>query len=313
MTAVSAQENNTADLINVDTNECGLTSSAGAVEDNPPLSGADTPDLVINISSDNIKKYFIRETLKSNYSYATLFISEDLDDCGILKIKAKNVTINGNNHILKNTVFSIEADGVTLNNFTLNLTKKFEWTENSAIFMWRVNNVNIYNININYITPQDTTAYGIYSEGTKNRPNNNLKIINNTINFEGNNPSEGRDYAVNLENTPNCIFENNTVNAKLPLRTVAFAETTAYLYSEFVLVMGISKCDNSTFKNNIINCEVNKRPECHFPTLDAIFICDSKDCKFIDNQLTLTDFKSYKNQVNYLYALDIYRTDNLLV
>lgn len=173
--------------------------------------------------------------------------------------------------------------------------------------------MNIYNININYITPQDTTAYGIYSEGTKNRPNNNLKIINNTINFEGNNPSEGRDYAVNLENTPNCIFENNTVNAKLPLRTVAFAETTAYLYSEFVLVMGISKCDNSTFKNNIINCEVNKRPECHFPTLDAIFICDSKDCKFIDNQLTLTDFKSYKNQVNYLYALDIYRTDNLLV
>lgn len=310
MTAVSAQENNTADLINVDTNECGLTSSAGAVEDNPPLSEVKTPE-IINITSNNVGRYFTGGSLKSPHAYATLFISEDLKDLGVLTIKAKNVTINGNNHILTNTVFCISANGVTLTNITLNVTEEFEKNDYAAILIWKANNANIYNTNINYITPIDVNAYGIYSEGTKFRSNNNLKIINTTITFEGNNPSEGRDYAVSLEFSPNCIFENNTVNAKLPLRSVAFTGSTAYLFSEFVLAMGISECDNSTFKNNIINCEVNNKSECEFPTLDAVFICDSKNCKFIDNRLKLTDFKSYENQANYLYGLDIYRTDNL--
>ncbi|MFM5882511.1 right-handed parallel beta-helix repeat-containing protein [Methanobrevibacter gottschalkii] len=313
LTVVSAHDANATELISDNSNGTCIVSSAAVAEDNQILGEVDKPDLVVNITSDNIDDYFIRGRLKSIYAYATLCISEDIDDLGILTIKSNNVTINGNNHTLKNTVFSIEANGVTLNNITLNITEKFEDNENSAILIWRANNVNIYNTNINYIPPQDTTAYGIYSEGTKRSLNSNLKIINNTINFEGNNPSEGRDYAVCLEYSPNCIFENNTVNARLPLRTIAFDLTTAYLYSEFALAMGISNCNNSTFKGNIINCDVNERPECSFPTLDAIFICDSKDCEFIGNQLTLTDFKSYKNQPNYLYGLDIYRADNLLV
>ena len=230
-----------------------------------------------------------------------------------MTIKANNVTINGNNHTLKNTFFSIESSGVTLNNLTLCLNESDEDNDYAAIDLWRASGTTISNVNIDFNVPRDTSAYGIYSQGTEYSLINNLKIINTTININGNNRAEGRVYGIKMEYSPNAVLENNTINANLPLHTVAFMGTTANLDSEFVLAVGIANSDNLVFNSNVVNTNVNIRPECAYPTLDSIFICDSSDCNITNNVITLIDDITYKDEVNYLYALDGYRVDNLLI
>lgn len=316
LTSVSAHDDNVTDTILDLSNETASVSSLNTVNDastNQAVGEADVADLTINITNDNVDDYFVRGVLKSTYSDAKLFISEDMEDLGILTVRAKNVTIYGNNHTLKNTVFSIEADDVTLNNLVLNVTESFEDNDYAAVLLWHCDNTGIYNTVINYVAPLNADAYGIYSEGTKYRNNRNVRIANSTVNLIGNNPSSGRVYAIKLEYSPNTLFENNTVDALLPLRTVAFLDTTANLDSEFCLAVGISNCDNLSFNNNIINTNVNVRPECAYPTLDSVFICDSNNCNVTNNVITLIDDITYKDEANYLYALDVYRAKDLLV
>ena len=128
ISCVSAQENTT-----------DLNATDEVVLDTPePQLGVepDTPDLVINISKDNVYDYFVRGNLKDTYSGAKLFITEDMEDLGTINIKASNVVINGNNHTLKNTAFCIRANNVTLNNFTLVETVSFEDNDYAAINVW---------------------------------------------------------------------------------------------------------------------------------------------------------------------------------
>ena len=309
LNGVHADENAT-DILQANATESDVSSS---FQDESIISN---PDLVFNITRDNVyDDYFVgrSKTLNSTYSYANLFISEDMEDLGILTIKANNVTINGNNHTLKNTFFSIESSGVTLNNLTLCLTESDEDNDYAAIDLWRASGTTISNVNIDFNVPRDTSAYGIYSQGTEYSLINNLKIINTTVSISGNNRAEGRVYGIKMEYSPNAVLENNTINANLPLHTVAFMGTTANLDSEFVLAVGIANSDNLVFNSNVVNTNVNVRPECAYPTLDSIFICDSSDCNITNNVITLIDDITYKDEVNYLYALDGYRVDNLLI
>ena len=311
LNGVHADENAT-DILQANATESDVSSS---FQDESIISNPDSPDLVFNITSDNVYDYFVdrSKTLNSTYSYADLFISEDMEDLGILTIKANNVTINGNNHTLKNTFFSIESSGVTLNNLTLCLNESDEDNDYAAIDLWRASGTTISNVNIDFNVPRDTSAYGIYSQGTEYSLINNLKIINTTININGNNRAEGRVYGIKMEYSPYAVLENNTINANLPLHTVAFMGTTANLDSEFVLAVGIANSDNLVFNSNVVNTNVNIRPECAYPTLDSIFICDSSDCNITNNVITLIDDITYKDEANYLYALDGYRVDNLLI
>ena len=249
LNGVHADENAT-DILQANATESDVSSS---FHEESIMSNPDSPDLVFNITSDNVDDYFVRGTLKSTYSYANLFISEDMEDLGILTIKANNVTINGNNHTLKNTFFSIESTGITLNNLTLCLTESDEDNDYAAIDLWRASGTTISNVNIDFNVPRDTSAYGIYSQGTRYSLINNLKIINTTVNINGDNRAGGRVYGIRMEYSPNAVLENNTINANLPLHTVAFRGTTADLDSEFCLAVGISNCDNLVFNSNVVN------------------------------------------------------------
>ena len=321
LTCVFAQENSTVlnetdveDSFNLP-NDCELTDNQVLSSSNVP----DSPDLVINITRENIDQYFKRGTLREAYSNAKFFISEDMSDLGILRVLASNVTINGLNHAFTNTVFSIEANGVTLNNLTLIETDAFEDNEYAAVLIWRANDVSLNNLNINCTAPSDSDAFAIYSLGTYNQYSSNdyriynLEIINCTVNLKGDNRAKGRDYALKLEYSPGARIINNTISSDVSLRSVDFAGTTAVLDSEFSLAVGVDSCDNMVFDNNIVKCSAGARPECAYPTLDAIFICDSSNCNFTNNEVYLSDYLTFKDIPNYLYGLDIYRDDNLLI
>lgn len=306
--SVSAADNSTELILNP-SNETIIDSSD---EIDQSLSDAETPDYGINLNSDNIDSYFKQGKLTYRYSYSTFHISENMDDLGILTIQADNVFIDGQNHTLKNTAFSIEGNGVTLKNIILNESTTFEDNEFAAVLVYNSNDVNLYNLNIDYAVPDNQEAYGIYSFPAYNKFIRNLKIVNCTINFRANNLEGGRDYAVKLENSLNTIFANNNLKAALSLRDVGFVGYSANLNSESSLGIGISGCDDLQFIGNNINVTVICPSQSKYPTLDAIFICDSKRCNFSNNNIILSDWITYKEH-NYLYALDGYRVDDMLI
>lgn len=283
------------------------------------VDDVDVPDIVnstvktFNITQDNIDDYFINGTIGSNYSNAVLNITEDISFKDILTVNAFNVTINGNNHSFYETVFNVGADYVKIKDLNLYETLEFHDNEGAAILI-RADNVDVLNVYIDYIVPRDVGAYAIYSYATKRNMNNNLSIVNCTINFEGNNRKEKvYDYAVGLIYSPNAVFANNTIVSKLPLRNVDFVGTTAVLESEYALTVGVSNCDNLTFSGNNITASVNYRPGSSFPTLDCIFLADSKYVNFTKNSIDFTDYVTLNDINNYLYAFDGYRTDNLTI
>lgn len=277
----------------------------------------DEPDLVVNdtiyIDSDNIDDYFTNGILKSRYDGKTLIFNQNLENLGRLIIHANNVTLKGIGYDLKNTVFQIDARDVTLSDLNLELDSAFPQNDGAAIEIFS-DYVNLINVNINYIVPPNLEAYGIYATGTPDNPLRNLRIKNSYINFEGHNDDVNvYNCAMKLEYCTNALIENNTFISALPLKDIIFGADGAELASDLVLTVGIGNCNNTTFISNRLFSEVNKRPENLYPSLDCMLISKSDNSLICNNSIFMTDFLTYPGTDNYLYGLDIYNLNNIMV
>ena len=277
----------------------------------------DEPDLVVNntiyLDSDNIDDYFTDGILKSRFNDKTLIFNQNFENLGRLVIHANNVTIKGIGYNLKNTVFQVDAKYVTLSDLNLELDSAFPSNDGAAIEIFS-DNVNLVNVNINYIAPQNVEAYGIYAMGYPENPLRNLKIRNSYINFEGHNDDVNvYNCAVKLEYCKDSLIENNTFISALPLKDIIFGANGAELASDLVLTVGIGNCNNTTFIGNSLFSEVNKRPENLYPSLDCMLISKSDNSLICNNSIFMTDFLTYPGIDNYLYGLDIYNLKNITV
>ncbi|WP_407376424.1 right-handed parallel beta-helix repeat-containing protein [Methanobrevibacter sp.] len=281
------------------------------IEDEVP----DEPDLVVNdtiyIDSDNFDDYFTNGILKSRFSDKTLIFNQDFENLGRLIIHANNVTIKGIGYDLKNTVFQIDAKDVTLTDINLDLDSQFANNDGAAIEILS-DYVNLINVSINYVVPQNVEAYGIFAQGTPDNPLRNLKIRNSYINFEGHNDDVNvYNCAMKLLDCKDALIENNMIISALPLKDIIFGADGAELASDLVLTVGIEGCDNITFTGNSLFSEVNKRPEHSYPSLDCMLISKSDNSLICNNSIFMTDFLTYPGIDNYLYGLDIYNLNNL--
>ena len=277
----------------------------------------DEPDLVVNdtiyIDYDNIDDYFTNGILKSRFNGKTLIFNQNFENLGRLIINANNVTIKGVGYTLKNTVFQVDANDVTLSDLNLDLDSEFSSNDGAAIEIFS-NNVNLINVNINYIVPRNVEAYGIYATGTSDDPLRNLKIKNSYVNFEGHNDDVNvYNCAMKLINCKDSLIENNTFISALPLKDIIFGADGAELASDLVLTVGIEGCNNTTFIKNHLYSEVNKRPENLYPSLDCMLISKSDNSLICNNSIFMTDFLTYPGIDNYLYGLDIYNLKNITV
>ena len=300
------QTNSTVDL------SVGEVSVLNVEEEIP-----DEPDLVLNdtiyITSDNIDDYFTDGKLSSRFDNKTLIFSQNFENLGKLEINAKNVTINGAGYILKNTVFQVDARDVTLSCLNLDLDSEFPSNDGAGIEIFS-DNVNLINVNINYVVPQNVEAYGIYAMGINKNPLRNLRIKNSYVNFEGHNDDVNvYNCAIKLTDCKDSLIENNTFISALPLKDIIFGVNGAELASDLVLTVGIGGCNNTTFIGNRLFSEVNKRPENLYPSLDCMLISKSDNSLICNNSIFMTDFLTYPGIDNYLYGLDIYDLNNITV
>lgn len=277
----------------------------------------DIPDLVEDVSNNvtptNIGVYFPNSELNDKYKGQTLIFSGNFENLNQLTIKSNDVKLLGNNARFKNTVFNIESNGVTLKDFTFELNKAIK-SNDGAVISVSGEDISLVNLNISYIVPNDVEAYAVYADGYNRDAADCLKIINSTIYFEGHNFNTNKyNCAVKLTWVNSLLMENNTITSCLPLKNVNYGADGATLDSDYVYVLGLERCDDFIVNNNTFICDVNKRTAVQYPTLNCVMLSKSDNGLFSNNSIFLTDFLTYPGVENYIYGLDIYKLNNLLV
>ena len=268
----------------------------------------DLKDFVYVVDSDNLTSYFDDGVLKEDFNDSVLIFNGEFDDKGTLSIKSPGVKVIGNNSLLINTVFSVLSDNVALSGLNFVLDEKFSSNKNAGIFITG-DNCTVFNNSISYSTPVDVTGIGIYS-----RNNVDLKIINNTISFIGNALRSGFNYAMVLTGLDNALVLGNNITSLLPLRTVNYNSQTIYggVGKNNVASFAADSCYNLTFSGNTINSSVYNSYG-GYPTLSSVVFSTCYDSLIEWNNITEVDYITKKGVDNYLYALDIYGSNNLLI
>lgn len=278
----------------------------------------DVPDLhvenTVYVDSKNINDIFIDGALDEKYSNKTLIFSGKFENFGKLVVDKDNVTMLGMGSLFKNTVFDLSGENLTLKDFNIDLNTAFDQENDGAAILVSSNNVDLINLNINYVVPTNVEAYGVFGVGNVRNPIRNVRLINSTINFEGhNNNRDVYNCAIKLIYCHDALIENNTIYTSLPLRDVNFGAHGATLDSDYVMSIGLEGCDYFKVKGNTIISEVNKRPQSQYPTLDGILVSQSDNSLIYNNTISMSDFVTQVGEDNYLYGIDVYALNNLTV
>ena len=95
----------------------------------------DSSDSVYYVDNDNWDSFFADGFLKDDYADSILVFNGEFNDKGILDIKSSNVTIIGNNSLLKNTAFCLESNNIMLAGLDFVWNREFSDNDNAGILV----------------------------------------------------------------------------------------------------------------------------------------------------------------------------------
>ncbi len=271
---------------------------------------SDVKNWVVN--QRNYKMFFDEDNvLKKEYGGQIITFDGEFTDKGTITINSANTKITGRNTLFNNTVFNLKADGIMLSNLKFVLNETYPTNEYSGIFI-KANNVTVQNIIMDYNVPERGTGFGItcnkgYDEIT------DVHLINNTINYVGNFATKGYNYGIVLIRTENAKVTGNVINCQLPLRDVDWSgEIFIGSSMDSVASFVADNCNNLLLSNNSIRTIVNKRTG-GSPTLDSCLIYECNNAIIQYNDIYEEDYITPKGTVNYLYGLDLYLSDYVVI
>lgn len=266
-------------------------------------------DNVYSIDSDNFSSYFVDGVLKDDYEGSVLVFNGEFADMGIIGIKSPNVTVIGNNSLLRNTVFCLESSNIMLTGLNFVLDQEFAGNDNAGILVLG-NNCTIYNCTMDYVVPQARTGFCVYAEGGKIE---NFTLANSTFNFIGNNLGGGWDYGIFIDDVDNAIVYGNNINCSLPLRSVNWqAEIFGGVSMDAVGAFVAQNSNNLTLSNNRISTYVNGGGT-SYPTLDTVILYGCNNATVERNRIYCEDFDSKDGKDNYLQGIDVYFANDVTI
>ena len=250
--------------------------------------------------------------LKDDYADSILVFNGEFNDKGILDIKSSNVTIIGNNSLLKDTVFCLESNNIMLAGLNFVWNREFSDNDNAGILVLG-DNCTIYNCTIDYAVPETTTGFCVYAEGSDGDKIENFTLANSTINFVGNNLRGGWDYCIFVDQVENAMVYGNNINSSLPLRAVNYAfDIFGGVSMEAVGVFVAQSSPNLTFSSNKVFSSVNGGGN-SYPTLDTLVIYGCNNATIENNDIHVEDFDSKNGKDNYLQGIDLYFSNNVTI
>ena len=288
-----------------------LKSSDTSSNEDEDDSSDDSINQSFIINQDNISNYFDDDgVLKDEYGGSILVFEGTFEEKGMLTIDKNKTRITGINSTFHNTVFSLTGSGIVLANLEFVLDKSFPNSHNAGLYI-EGDNITVYNITMNYTSPTDVNAIGIYSEY-----NLGLNLINNTINFEGHADYNGYNYGIMLNYCDDAYSCNNAITADLPLREVDWSYGIyGGVWMDKVSAFAAGECKNLIFTGNTIYSTINHGvyAPTRYPTLSSVLIYACNNATISNNNIKVNDFNTKKGEINYLYGLDLYRLDDVRI
>ena len=275
----------------------------------PDDSGNSLAESVYYVGSDNFTYYFADGVLKEDYEGSVLVFNGEFADKGIIDIKSPNVTVIGNNSLLRNTVFCLESSNVMLTGLNFVLDQEFADNDNAGILVLG-DNCTVYNCTMDYAVPEAKTGFCVYAEGGKIE---NFTLANSTFNFIGNNLGGGWAYGVFLDGVDNAIVYGNSINSSLPLRSVNWqAEIFGGVSMDAVGAFVAQNSNNLTLSNNKISTYVSGGGN-GYPTLDTVILYGCNNATVEKNRIYCEDFDSKDGKDNYLQGIDVYFSNDVTI
>lgn len=137
-------------------------------------------------------------------------------------------------------------------------------------------------------------------------------ISNNVITYTCNyNNLDNTNYVIRAKESDGVTITGNTIVAYLPLKDVDY-ETRTGMDMDLAAVIGVEYCDEFQITYNDIKANVST-VDGDYPTLDAIIVLDSWGAYIGHNNVTEIDDVTQPGSANYLYAIDVYRCDDLTI
>lgn len=264
------------------------------------------------VNQRNFKMYFDDNTLKPEYGDGIIVFDGNFNNMSTIKFYTENTWITSRHAKFNNTVFDLGASGIVLSNINMVLNQEFKDNNQAGIYI-HADDVSIYNCTLDYDTPEDVTAFGIYGNG-HNHDYNGLKLINNTINFQGHaNAANCYNYPILLRNMHDCLVYNNTIICELPIKYIVYSFVGSYgsVSMDSVAAFASDYCNNLTLSNNYIYSNVNSGDD-FYPTLDNVILYGGT-ALVEKNTIVCEDYYTQSGHDNYLQGLDIHNVEDITV
>lgn len=231
----------------------------------------------------------------TNYNYNTFIIN-------------RAITINANTATFHNMGFDLQSSNIVINGGTFIETNTSPIT---SVISIEGSYVDVNGTTINVTAPNGANCYAIDLENA-----NHATLSNNVINYVDTYANTANyNYVVKIKGGSYNKMVGNNITAFLPLKDVDYTNyTTRFPSIDLDLVAGVAveSSNNFNFTGNKLDVTGNLRAG-WYPTLDALLIVKSDNVNVIGNQIYEKDIVSGQNDTNYLYAVDIYRCNNIKI
>ena len=304
---VAATDNGVASVTYTVKGNDQITVKSGSQTLTVPVT---TKELTNIVTNETFFDYFGDDgMLLGDITFDTLIFKGEFSNLGVNVVYVpRAIVINGDNAVLRNIAIMCEQ-GTTLNNLTLNATDYVADTDGALIYAIG-SDVTVNNITIDYnATDGSNNAIAVYASGA-----DNFKLVNSTITFTGNNV-DGKVFAqgIKIAKSNNAVVDSNIITTSCPLVDVEYSQWGS-IDTDLVFAIGVEKSENVKIINNIMdNSAWTKGNNANFPTFDAFIAHTANNLLIKNNTISHTDLITLKGNSSYIYALDFYESNSVIV
>ena len=304
---VAATDNGVASVTYTVKGNDQITVKSGSQTLTVPVT---TKELTNIVTNETFFDYFGDDgMLLGDITFDTLIFKGEFSNLGVNVVYVpRAIVINGDNAVLRNIAIMCEQ-GTTLNNLTLNATNYVADTDGALIYAIG-SDVTVNNITIDYnATDGSNNAIAVYASGA-----DNFKLVNSTITFTGNNV-DGKVFAqgIKIAKSNNAVVDSNIITTSCPLVDVEYSQWGS-IDTDLVFAIGVEKSENVKIINNIMdNSAWTKGNNANFPTFDAFIAHTANNLLIKNNTISHTDLITLKGNSSYIYALDFYESNSVIV
>ena len=304
---VAATDNGVASVTYTVKGNDQITVKSGSQTLTVPVT---TKELTNIVTNNTFFDYFGDDgMLLGDITFDTLIFKGEFSNLGVNVVYVpRAIVINGDNAVLRNIAIMCEQ-GTTLNNLTLNATNYVADTDGALIYAIG-SDVTVNNITIDYnATDGSNNAIAVYASGA-----DNFKLVNSTITFTGNNV-DGKVFAqgIKIAKSNNAVVDSNIITTSCPLVDVDYSQWGS-IDTDLVFAIGVEKSENVKIINNIVdNSAWTKGNNANFPTFDAFIAHTANNLLLKNNTISHTDLITPKGNSSYIYALDFYESNSVIV